>query len=111
MLWAVYWFLIGDYKMKRSELRKKLFDTIFKRLHNDSGLGDYIDHTEIADLSYEMAEELLSMVEKQGMLPPAQEYLIVDYKISPKGERYWNGDFAKKYVNEWEPEEKSDEIT
>jgi hypothetical protein len=56
-----------------------------------------------------LADELISLIEEQGMLPPAQEYLIVDYKISPKGERYWNGDFAKKYVNEWEPEEKSDE--
>jgi hypothetical protein len=43
-------------------------------------------------------------MEEQGMQPPAQEYLIVDYKINPKGEKYWNGGFAKKYVNKWEPE-------
>jgi len=76
--------------MKRSELKKKLADRIYKRL-NDSSFSDIEDYTVIHELSCEMAEELLFLVEEQGMPPPLAGF-VVDW------------DVEKIYWHKWEPE-------
>jgi hypothetical protein len=73
MLWAVCWFLIGGYKMKRSEMFLALYNEFGHRLN-----------------SIELVNEILTFLESQGMRPPLNidsEDFPFAYEWEPEDEK------------------------
>ena len=79
--------------MKRSDLQQKIKDRIEMRIRESHYASDTTDYERWA-FAHFLADELISLIEKQGMLPPA--YME---KTAPG----WPA--IRK--NEWEPEEES----
>jgi hypothetical protein len=76
--------------MKRSEMLKKIHD--------------YLDQDLNMDMEPEWIEEILNIVEKNGMLPPSYKKQLSHKEISLACD-YLAKSEGVKIVNDWEPED------
>jgi hypothetical protein len=85
--------------MKRSDLQQKIKDRIEMRIREGHYASDTADYERWA-FAHFLADELISLIEKQGMLPPA-------IKVPTTGQEDGEVFELNLLVNEWEPEEES----
>jgi hypothetical protein len=84
--------------MKRSDLQQILKDRIEMRIRENHYASDTTDY-EIWAFAHFLADELISLIEEQGMQPPAYEtYVKVDENL------ILSKAYRKIKVNKWEPE-------
>jgi len=85
--------------MKRSDLQQKIKDRIEMRIREGHYASDNTDYERWA-FAHFLADELISLIEEQGMLPPA-------IKVPTTGQEDGEVFELNLLVNEWEPEEES----
>jgi hypothetical protein len=93
--------------MKRSDLQQKIKDRIAMRIRENHYASDTTDY-EIWAFAHFLADELISLIEEQGMQPPGGPFRVRNKRWNPEKEEWYEIEECAM-VNQWEPEGVLDE--
>jgi len=88
--------------MKRSGLQQILKDRIEMRIREGHYASDNTDYERWA-FAHFLADELISLIEEQGMQPPSAPFRVRNKRWNPKKEEWYEIE-EWAMVNQWEPE-------
>jgi len=89
--------------MRRSDLQQILKDRIETRIRESHYASDDTDYERWA-FAHFLADELISLIEEQGMQPPGGPFLIRNKRWDPEKEEWYETE-ERAMVNQWEPED------